>query len=130
MKTFSRSWISSKKPKKQRKYRAHAPYHLKHHFLSVNLSESLREKYKRRHFTVRKGDTVKIMRGQFKGKIGKVHTVKRNTEQILVEGIQVPKRDGTKAFRPIHPSNLQITELMLDDKFRKQSIMVTTQEKK
>ena len=44
MKEFSKSWVSSKKPGKQRKYRINAPLNIKRKFLSVHLSKELREK--------------------------------------------------------------------------------------
>ena len=120
--TFSKSWKSSKQPRKQRKYRHNAPLHILRKFIRSNLSKVLREKYEKRTFGVIKGDKVKIMRGQFKGKIGKVERINVKEEKIYIQGIEVIKRDGSKAFYPIHPSNLQITELKLEDKKRKQSL--------
>ena len=72
---FSRSWISSVQVRKQRKYRHNAPLHIKGKFLNANLAKPLREKYGVRSFRLRKGDKVKIMRGQFKGKEGKIEFV-------------------------------------------------------
>ena len=71
-KKFSKSWVSSKKPRKKRKYRANAPLNIKRKFLSSHLSKELRDKYKIRNIPVRKNDKVKIVRGQFKGKTGKI----------------------------------------------------------
>jgi len=115
---FSKSWKSSKQPRKQRKYLANAPIHIKRKILSVNLSKDLRKKHERRNIVVRKGDKVKIMRGKFKGKQGKVLDVKTKLNAVYVEGIQIKKRDGSKANVRLQPSNLQITELNLDDKRR------------
>ena len=42
---FSLSWIRSKQPRKQRKYRHNAPLHIKKKFISVNFTKELREKY-------------------------------------------------------------------------------------
>ncbi len=58
---FSKSWKSSKQPRKQRKYAANAPLHLKRKLLSVNLSKDLRKKYGKRNMMIRKEDVVKIM---------------------------------------------------------------------
>lgn len=118
MKEFSKKWIGSKKPKKQRKYIAKAPLHIKRKLLSVNLSKELREKHKTRNVEIRKDDKVKIMRGKFKGKEGKVIIVKTKLLKIYIEGIQTKKQDGSKVNVPLRPSNLQITELFLDDKKR------------
>ena len=116
---FSKSWKASSQPRKQRKYRANAPLHLKKKFVSVNLSKELRKKHEKRNIPVRKGDTVKIMRGKFKGKQGKVTVVKLNISKVIIEGIQVKKQDGSKADIKLQPSNLQIIELNLEDRKRK-----------
>jgi large subunit ribosomal protein L24 len=115
MKNFSKKWISSKNPSKQRKYLDKAPIHIKRKFLSVNLSKELRKKYEKRNVVVRKNDVVKIMRGKFKGKRGKVIVVKTKRQRIEIEGIQMKKQDGSKSNVPIKPSNLQIVELNLED---------------
>ena len=112
------SWKRSRNARKQRKFRALAPLHLKHKLLSANLSKDLRKKYTRRSFPLRKNDTVKIMRGQFSGKTGNVLIVNVNKAKIYIEGIQRSKRDGTKVNVPLDPSNVQITTLILDDKKR------------
>lgn len=119
---FSISWIRSKQPRKQRKYRHNAPLHIKKKFLSVNFSKELREKYNKRNLTVIKGDKVKIVRGQFKGKSGLVERVDVRNIKVLVNGAEIIKKDGSKVNYPISPSNLMITELKLDDKKRKASL--------
>ncbi|MEM3091056.1 MAG: 50S ribosomal protein L24 [Candidatus Pacearchaeota archaeon] len=118
-KKFSTSWKSSKQPRKQRKYLINAPLHIKKKFLSSNLSKELRKKYKKRNLPVRKGDTVKIMRGKFKGKTGKIILVDLKHKKIEVEGIQIKKQDGSKVNLKLEPSNLQIIELNTEDKKRK-----------
>ena len=119
MKTkFSSSWIKSKQPRKQRKYRHNAPLHIKQKFVSAHLSKELHKKYGKRSMNLRKGDSVKIMRGQFKNKTGKIEEVGLKKIRAYVSGIEFVKKDGTKARYPIHPSNLMITELNMDDKMR------------
>ena len=115
---FSTHWKESKQPRKQRKYLANAPLHLRRKFVSVNLSKELRKKYGKRNIPARKGDEVKIMRGKFKGKQGKVSEVKLKKSKIIVEGIQIKKQDGSKTNIKLQPSNLMITELNLSDKKR------------
>jgi large subunit ribosomal protein L24 len=119
MKTkFSSSWKSSKQPRKQRKYRYNAPLHIKRKFASAHLSKELRKKYNKRSAVLRKGDTVKIMRGRFRNTTGKVEEVNVKKTVVYVSGIEVVKRDGTKTRYPLHPSNIMVTELILDDKKR------------
>ncbi|MBS3135191.1 50S ribosomal protein L24 [Candidatus Woesearchaeota archaeon] len=118
-KKFSKSWVSSKKPRKKRKYRANAPLNIKRKFLSSHLSKELRDKYKIRNIPVRKNDKVKIVRGQFKGKTGKIIKVITKKSKVYIENIQNTKNDGTKVYYPIDPSNLIIIEFDLTDKKRK-----------
>ena len=119
MKTkFSSSWKKSIQPRKQRKYRHNAPLHIKQKFVGVHLSKELKKKYNKRSINLRKGDGIKVMRGQFKNKTGKIDKVDTKKTLVYVSGIEVMKRDGTKARYPIHPSNLVITELNMDDKMR------------
>jgi len=120
--TFSKSWKASKQPRKQRKYVHNLPIHLKKKLLSSTLSKELRTKFKKRNVTVIKGDKVKIMRGNFKGKIGEVTRVDRNKIKVYIIGIEQIKKDGNKTQYPINPSNLMITELKLDDKNRIKSM--------
>src|SRR3990167_4812154 len=95
-KEFSTSWISSNQPRKQRKFLANAPLHIKHKFLSANLSKDLRIKYGKRNLPLRKGDEALIMRGSFKKKNAKVTSVDLKNSRIALEGIQRNKKDGSK----------------------------------
>jgi len=115
---FSTSWLSSKKPRKQRKYRANAPLHTKHKFLSSQLSKELRKKYGKRSFPVRKGDEVLVMRGSFKKKRATVSIIDLTRTRVALENIQRTKKDGTKVNVWFDPSSVQIQTLALDDKKR------------
>lgn len=121
-KAFSISWKSSKQPRKQRKYVYNAPLHIKHKLLSAHLSKTLREKLKKRSIPVRKGDKVKVSRGQFRGKEGKISKVMLRKSKVYIDGVEIIKKDGTKVFYPLHPSNLIITELNMEDKRRREAL--------
>lgn len=121
-KNFSKKWKASKQPRKQRKYKARAPLHIKKKFLSANLSKELRKKYKKRSFPIRKGDTVKVLRGNFKKRTGKIGRTELKRMRVTIEGVQRTKKDGTKVEVFFNPSNLQIRELDLEDKERMKSI--------
>jgi large subunit ribosomal protein L24 len=125
-KYFSTTWKSSKQPRKQRKYLANAPIHLRKKLLSVNLSKELRKKYSIRNIPVRKGDKVKIFVGTHKGKQGKITEVDYKDSRVCVEGIQVKKQDGSKSNIKLQPSNLQIIELNLEDSRRKNTLTQTS----
>lgn len=123
MNRWSKHWKSSKKPKKQRKYIVNAPLHVKHKMLSAHLSKELIKKYSKRNIPLKKGDKVKIMCGQFKGKSGKVEEILVKTTKVFIEGIDIVKKDGSKVRKAIHPSNLLITELNTDDKKRQKGLI-------
>ena len=129
---FSHSWISSSQPRKQRKYRHNAPLNLRHKMISAHLSKELRQKYQTRNTQLRKGDTVKIVRGQYKKKTGKISQILIKKYKVYVAGAELTKIDGSKSFYPIDPSNIIITELNLDDKQRSEVLKrknVTTSSK-
>ncbi|MBS3085454.1 50S ribosomal protein L24 [Candidatus Pacearchaeota archaeon] len=115
---FSKHWKASKQPRKQRKYKAKAPLHIKKKFLNVHLAKELRKRYGRKNLLLRKGDIIKIMRGEFKKKEGKVIAIKTKTSKVIIEGITVKKQEGAKVEVPIQASNLQVIELNLEDKKR------------
>lgn len=117
-KEFSKEWRASSKPRKQKKYLAKAPLHIKRKQLSTNLAKDLRKKQGTRNVELRKGDKVKILRGKYKGKEGKITKIITKTLKTYIEGIQTTKQDGSKVDVPIRPSNLQIIELNLEDKKR------------
>jgi large subunit ribosomal protein L24 len=82
------------------------------------LSKELKEKYKTRSLPLRKGDEVEIMRGEFKKKRGKISRIDTKKYKVYIEGITRKRTDGTERQAPIHPSNLRIINLNLEDKRR------------
>ncbi len=117
-KEFSTHWVASTLPRKQRKYNYNAPLHIRHKFLSANLSKELRKKYNKRNLPLRKGDEVLVMRGSFKKKKAKVSALSLRRGFAYLEGLQRTKKDGAKINVPFHPSVLQIQALNLEDKMR------------
>jgi large subunit ribosomal protein L24 len=121
-KSFSTTWKKSTQPRKQRKYRYNAPLHVKQKILHVHLSPELRKKYGFRNVQIKKGDKVKILKGKFAKKEGKVEKVSLKREKVFVTGIEVIKKEGTKLPAPLTHSNLMIIDLDLSDKKRKQKL--------
>ncbi|OYT42228.1 MAG: 50S ribosomal protein L24 [Candidatus Aenigmarchaeota archaeon ex4484_224] len=112
----------SKKPRKQRKFRYNAPLHIRRKFMSAPLSKELREKYKRRSFPIKKGDEVEVLRGEFKGKKGKVVKVDLKKGKIYIDGITRKKSTGEMVRVPIDPSKVRIISLNLSDKKRVEAL--------
>jgi len=114
--------MKSIKPRKQRKMLYNAPLHKKRKWLAAHLTENLLLKYDKRSMPVVTGDTVKVMRGIFKGHEDKVAMIHVKKQVVEVEGITTVKADGTKIARPLHASNLLITKLNLTDRWRRQKL--------
>lgn len=108
-----------KNPGKQRKMLFNAPAHIRHKLMAAPLSAELAASRGAKTLPVRKGDTVRIQRGDNKGFEGKVSRVDLKTYRIYIEGLTREKVDGTNIFLPIHPSKVEIRNLSLDDKWRK-----------
>ena len=103
--------LKSIQPRKQRKRLYDALLHDKQKLVGAHLSKELRKDKKKRSLPIRKGDRVKIVRGMFKGKSGKVVSVKLVKMKIFVEGMLVKKQSGKEVLAAIQPSNVIITEL-------------------
>ncbi|MBS3125541.1 50S ribosomal protein L24 [Candidatus Woesearchaeota archaeon] len=115
---WSSDWKASKKPSKQRKYVYNAPLHVRSTLPTSHLSKELKVSLKRRSLRVRKGDKVKVLRGQFKGRTGTVERVDTHEMHIFITGIEIVKKEGRKALYPIHPSKLLIQTIDTNDKRR------------
>jgi large subunit ribosomal protein L24 len=108
-----------KSPRKQRKRLYNAPAHLRHKFMAAPLAPSLVSSKGAKSLPVRKGDTVRIMRGDHTGFEGKISRVDLKRYRIFLEGLTREKVDGTNIFVSVHPSKVMIKNLKLDDKWRK-----------
>ncbi|MBZ3936266.1 50S ribosomal protein L24 [Methanimicrococcus blatticola] len=113
---------TSKQPRKQRKARYNAPLHMRQKFMGARLNSDLSVKYNTRSAHVIVGDTVTVMRGDYKGVSGKVEKVDLQTGTIHVSGVVSTKVNGEEVPRPIYPSVVMITKLELKDKTREARI--------
>jgi large subunit ribosomal protein L24 len=84
-----------------------------------NLSDDLKKQYNKRSTSVVKGDTVRIVRGEYKGVEGKVEKINTEKGKLSIEGVQREKIKGGNVKVLIHASNVIISSLNLDDNYRK-----------
>jgi len=82
------------------------------------LSKDLRKKYPRRSARIMIDDTVKVIRGEYKGLTGKVAKISTESNSIAIEGNKKEKLKGEKVDVYIHSTNMIITSLNTDDKWR------------
>lgn len=92
--------------------------HKRDKFLGANLSENLREQHNKRSMRVIKGDTVRILRGEYFGIEGKVEKVNTEKSTLSIEGVQREKIRGGNVKVQVHASNVQIISLNTDDDYR------------
>ena len=107
--------VESSKPKKQRRYFYSKALHRKQKDLSGHLSKKLAERLGKRSLQVRKGDTVKIMRGSKKGSEGNVTGVDYRKGVVFIDKLVRKKADGTEIPMPVKASNLLIADVDRSD---------------
>ena len=86
--------------------------------LGANLSKDLQKKYGKKSARAIEGDSVKIVRGEFKGVDGKISKISTQKTSVAIEGVKKEKTKGDKFDVYIHTSNLVITSLNTSDKWR------------
>ncbi|NHJ04462.1 MAG: 50S ribosomal protein L24 [Candidatus Heimdallarchaeota archaeon] len=110
----------STQPSKQRKMLYNAPLHQKMRKLTAPLAPTLAEKEGIKKMVIRKGDTVRIRRGSFRGIEGEVSKVDYKNMMLTVEGVTFEKSDGSAQHFPVRASNCEIIALKnMKDKRRR-----------
>jgi len=112
--------LTTTKPKAQRK--SYSEHSARVSSMRAPLSTDLRSQYSLRTVQVRKGDSVSVVRGDYKGHEGKVINVFSSKMRITVDGVNMPKMDGTNKPVMLLPSKVMVTKLDLSDKVRKESL--------
>ncbi|KAL7283350.1 hypothetical protein ACG7TL_002779 [Trametes sanguinea] len=112
--------------RKSRKAHFSAPSSVRRKIMSSSLSKELRAKYnvlhgqacnstkQTRSIPIRKDDEVRIVRGKYKGREGKVTQVYRKKWVIHVDRVQRDKSNGASVPIGIHPSKVVVINLKLD----------------
>jgi len=113
----------STQPRKQRLAAYTRNAHDRCRAMGAHLSDELLKEYSRmRTLTVRKGDTVKVVRGAFKGQVAKVIKVFPRKGMISIEEATLTKADNKKVARLFRPSKVIITKLDLSDPWRREKL--------
>ena len=86
--------------------------------MGANLSKDLQKKYGKKSARVVEGDSVTILRGEFKGVDGKISKISTQKSSVAIDGVKKEKTKGDKFDVYIHTSNLVITSLNSEDKWR------------
>ena len=108
----------------------HVPKHVRDAMICSSLADNLREQYTRKSVRVKKGDNVRVMRGEYSGIEGKIEKVNTQRGTLAIEGVQREKVRGGNVKVQIHASNVKIIGLNLDDKKRENRLHVDTNSQK
>jgi large subunit ribosomal protein L24 len=106
---------TTKNPGKQRLKIYKGPLHTKRKLLVCPVDKPLQKIHSLKSALVRKGDSVKIMVGEHKGKIGKVEIVDHSKAKVFVKEIKHKNSRGQEKMTALVASNLLITDLVVDD---------------
>merc|ERR1712171_4547 len=110
---FSANVSSSRR--KSRKAHFTAPSSVRRKIMSAHLNKDLSSKYHVKSMPIRKDDEVIVVRGSHRGREGKVIQVYRKKYVIHIERVTREKSNGSTVNVGIHPSNVMITKLKLDN---------------
>ena len=105
----------TRQPHKQRNRQERASLHEKQKQVRAPLASELREEYGQRSVRVNAGDTVAVQRGDFAGESAEVVDVDLRAAEIEIEDVTVETADGEEVPRSLDASNVQVTDLDLED---------------
>jgi large subunit ribosomal protein L24 len=104
----------------------HLPKHKRDKMVGAGLEDGLRKQYQKKTVRVVKGDSVRVIRGEYKGVEGKVDKVDTQHATFHIEGIQKEKIRGGQVKVPIHSSKVMVINLNLEDKYRSNKLQGRT----
>lgn len=100
----------SHKPTKQRNLMLKAANHEVHRFFTVPLSVGLQEEWGIQRLPLRRKDSVKVVKGEFKGIEGKVLDVDKRNRRITIEECTFEKKNGQTGYIPISVTKVVLTK--------------------
>ena len=109
---------ATSKPGKSRKFFAEMALHRAAKSVAGHLNEKLKKELGRRALPLRKGDTVKIMRGAFRGKEGKISKIERSSGMVYIEKIARKKSNGAEVEIAFDASTLLLIDIDRTDRKR------------
>lgn len=120
---MKKNYKKTKKPSKQRKRLYQAPLHQRRKMMTAPLAPALQEKYGVKSLVVRKGDSVRLTKGSFKGIEGEVSKVDYKKMRLTVEGITFEKTDGSAQNFPVRACNCELIDLKNMKDKKRQAIL-------
>jgi len=118
----------SSQPRRQRKALYEAPTSERRRRMGVALSRELRQRYGRRQLPVRKGDTVRILQGSYRGREERVAKVLRRRYAVTLDNVTGKTGEQKLKPLPIRLAHLVLIRLNLSDPWRRRVLKVPESE--
>ena len=100
----------TRQPRKKRLALYEAGLNEKRKALRMHLSRELRKKMKKRSALPKKGDKVKVLRGEFRKREAKIVEVDVGAGKVYLEGVVAKRQGGKEMPAAIEPSNCMLVE--------------------
>ena len=114
--------MATKNPGKQRKRIYGAKKHMKKKLVSSRLIKSMSKETGKRSLGLRKGDEVRVMRGDHRRITGKISRIDNKYLRVYIDGLKRKKVSGEEVMIPVHASNVMIIKAEMADKRRMKMI--------
>ncbi len=120
--------VSPHSPRRQRRALYNASTTERRRRMTVPLSRELRRRFKRRNVPIRKGDTVRVLSGSFKGREERVAKVSRRAYSVTLDNVTLKTAEEKLKPLALRPAHLVVTRLNLADPWRRRALKVREEE--
>jgi large subunit ribosomal protein L24 len=96
--------------------------------MTVLLSRELRARFHRRSVPLRKGDTVRVMKGSYLGREERVAKIGRRDYTVTLDNVTLKTGEEKLKPLPIRTNHLVIIRLNLADEWRRETLKVRPEE--
>lgn len=115
---------SPRSPRRQRRALYTATTFERRRRMTVQLSRELRRRFHRRSVALRKGDTVRVLSGSYKGREERVAKIDRRGYAVSLDNVTLKAADEKMKPLGLRPGHLVITRLNLSDSWRRRALRI------
>jgi large subunit ribosomal protein L24 len=115
-------------PRRQRRAVYEADTFERRRRMTVPLSRELRRRFHLRSVPLRKGDTVRVMRGSYVGREERVAKLNRRDYTVTLDNVTLKSGEEKLKPLPVRTNHLLIVRLNLADSWRRESLQVREEE--
>lgn len=120
--------ISPHSPRRQRRAVYSADSFERRLRMTVPLSRELRARFHRRSVPLRKGDTVRVMKGSYVGREERVQKMDRRSYTVTLDNVTLKSGEEKLKPLPIRTNHLLLVRLNLADGWRREALRVREEE--